>query len=193
MAAQKRSLRAAAQAARASADPGASAALVAMALTRIAFAGTIAGVWPLPGEVDLRPLLAALHARGHPIVLPQTPPRGQPLAFRFWTPGCAMVREPFGTWRPDGALGTPDMLLVPLLAFDRAGRRLGYGGGYYDRTLAALAGTPAIGFGFACQEVACVPVEPHDRLLSGVVTEQAFLDLAGGLTLASSPTAILPP
>ncbi len=69
-------------------------------------------------------------------MLPATPPRGNPLIFHEWTPGAAMIAERFGTLRPEGAVLAPDLLLVPLLAFDRQGRRLGYGGGYYDRTLA---------------------------------------------------------
>ncbi len=156
---------------RAPPDPEAAAALARVALASLSFTGTIAGVWPLPGEMDLRPLLHALHARGHRIVLPHTPPLGEALLFRVWTPGAAMVRERFGTFRPDGAPAEPDMLLVPLLAFDRGGRRLGYGGGYYDRTLAALPGRPRIGFGYAAQQVEAVPVEPHDVGLDAIVTE----------------------
>ncbi len=152
-------------------DPEAAAALARVALAQLRFTGTIAGVWPMPGEMDLRPLLHALHARGHGIVLPHTPPRGERLAFRVWTPGAAMLRGRFGTVRPDGALAEPDMLFVPLLAFDRCGRRLGYGGGYYDRTLAALPGRACVGFGYAAQEVREVPVEPHDVGLTAVVTE----------------------
>jgi len=130
-----------------------------------------AGVWPLPGEIDLRPLWHALHNRGHVVLLPQTPPRGEPLLFRRWHPGCRMIRERFGTERPDGALGTPDLIFVPLLAFDRSGHRLGYGGGYYDRTLAAHPDIPAIGFGYSAQEVDKVPCAAHDRPLRTIFTE----------------------
>jgi 5-formyltetrahydrofolate cyclo-ligase len=137
----------------------------------------VAGVWPLPGEIDLRPLWHTLHDRGHIVLLPQTPPRGEILRFRRWHPDCGMIRERFGTERPDGELDTPDIIFVPLLAFDRRGHRLGYGGGYYDRTLAAYAEIPAIGFGFAAQEVASVPVSPHDRKLRAIFTE------AGPVTL----------
>lgn len=131
----------------------------------------IAGVWPLPEEIDLRPLLHEWYGRGHAIVLPETTKRGEALRFRRWAPGTAMVREAFGTWRPEGELATPDVLLVPLLAFDDRGFRLGYGGGYYDRTLAALAGRPAIGFAYAAQRVPHVPTAPHDRALDAVVTD----------------------
>jgi 5-formyltetrahydrofolate cyclo-ligase len=141
----------------------------------IAPATTIAGIWPMPGEMDLRPLLHALHARGNPIVLPDTPPRGQPLVFRRWTPGTEMLPERFGTFRPDGPIAIPDIIFVPLLAFDRRGYRLGYGGGYYDRTLHALPNTTAIGFGYAAQQIADIPTEAHDIPLPTIVTERSII------------------
>jgi 5-formyltetrahydrofolate cyclo-ligase len=122
----------------------------------------VSGFWPMGPEIDIRPLLEALHRRGHIVVLPETPPRRNPLIFRRWAPGMAMVTERFGTLRPTGEVLAPDWLLVPLLAFDRAGRRLGYGGGYYDRTLAGLPGAVAIGCGWAAQEVAEVPADALD-------------------------------
>jgi 5-formyltetrahydrofolate cyclo-ligase len=134
-------------------------------------AARVAGVWPLPDEIDLRPLWHALHQRGHVVLLPQTPKLGQILQFRRWHPGCRMVRERFGTDRPDGDLDTPDIIFVPLLAFDRRGHRLGYGGGYYDRTLAAYPEIPAIGFGYAAQEVEEVPCAQHDQPLQAIFTE----------------------
>ncbi len=153
----------------------AAAALARLALQNLQFPPTIAGVWPMYGEMDLRPLLQALHAAGHRIVLPYTPPRGERLSFHVWTPGAAMLQGRFGTLWPDGPAAEPDMVFVPLLAFDRAGRRLGYGGGYYDRTLACLDGRQRIGFGYASQEVEAVPVEPHDRSLTAIVTEREFI------------------
>jgi 5-formyltetrahydrofolate cyclo-ligase len=137
----------------------------------------VAGVWPMPGEIDLRPLWHALHHSGHIVLLPQTPKLGQILQFRGWHPGCAMVRERFGTERPDGELDTPDIIFVPLLAFDRRGHRLGYGGGYYDRTLAAHPDIPAIGFGYAAQEVEEVPCAAHDRPLRSIFTERGKIEL----------------
>jgi len=135
----------------------------------------VSGFWPLEGEIDVRPLLTALHERGHPVVLPITPRRGNPLTFGLWRPGDALVPERFGTVRPIGPVLAPDFLLVPLLAFDRAGRRLGYGGGFYDRTLASLPGRFALGCAFAAQEVAKVPVGPFDHRLNAVATERGIV------------------
>ena len=135
----------------------------------------VGGVWPLPGEIDLRPLLRLLHAKGHPIALPFTPPKGHPLEFRAWHPGAVMREGRFGTHHPDGEVLIPDVLLVPLLAFDRAGNRLGYGGGYYDRTLAGLPGVRAVGFGFAAQEFPALCTEPTDRPLDAIVTEREWI------------------
>ncbi len=169
-------LRRAAIAAREAADPARSGAIAESLLGLDFPAGAaIAGVWPLPGEIDLRPVLAALDGRGHPILLPETPPRGQPLRFRRWRPGAPMRRERFGTECPEGPEAVPDILLVPLLAFDERRFRLGYGGGYYDRTLAALPGRPAIGFAYAVQRVPAVPIEAHDRPLDAIVTDEGTL------------------
>ncbi len=138
---------------------------------------TVSGFWPMGGEIDTRPLLHALHARGHRVLLPVTPRRGQPLKFRLWYPGLALTEERFGTLcpPPDQPEGTPEMLFVPLLAFDRAGNRLGYGGGYYDRTLAALPNSTAIGCAFAAQELDAVPAGEYDRRLAAVATERGVI------------------
>ncbi len=133
----------------------------------------VAGFWPMGPEIDIRPLLLALAERGHAIALPVTPKRGQPLAFRRWQPGDTLVRGPIGTSQPaPGAEAlTPDWLLVPLLAFDRRGNRLGYGAGYYDRTLAGLPGARRIGCAYACQQLDEVPAGPDDMPLHAVATE----------------------
>lgn len=131
----------------------------------------IAGFWPLAGEIDLRPLLFALAGRGHRMVLPETTPRGQVLRFRIWRPGSAMLPGRWGTFYPDGEEARPDWLLVPLLAWDDAGRRLGYGGGYYDRTIAGLEGCYRLGCAFACQRVAEVPAGPRDMRMDAIATE----------------------
>ncbi|MGX9965668.1 5-formyltetrahydrofolate cyclo-ligase [Roseomonas sp. F4] len=133
----------------------------------------VAGFWPMGAEIDIRPLLLALHEKGHRIALPVTPRRGNPLHFRAWAPGDTLAPGPMGTRHPgpEAPPLTPDWLLVPLLAFDRAGQRLGYGGGYYDRTLAALPSATAIGVAYACQEVDEVPVGVDDAPLAAIVTE----------------------
>ncbi len=170
----KRTARQAALAARAGCDPVLGARLTEHVL-RVCPppSGTIvAGFWPLPGEIDIRGLLETLHRHVHTIALPVTPPSGEPLAFRRWSPGTALRPGRFGTLAPDGDEVRPDWLFVPLLAFDRRGHRLGYGGGYYDRTLAALPDAVAIGCAFAAQEVAEVPAGPNDVKLAGVATER---------------------
>lgn len=136
---------------------------------------TISGFWPMGAEIDIRPLLWALHTRGHPILLPETPKRGNPLIFRAWHPGMTMVPERFGTFRPTGPIATPDLLLVPLLAFDRAGNRLGYGGGFYDRTLATLPHAQTIGIAYAAQELDEVPTTDHDARLDAIATEHGII------------------
>ena len=133
----------------------------------------VAGFWPMGAEIDIRPLLLALQGRGHTLALPVTPKRGQPLGFRRWHFGMALARGPFGTSQPPpgAAAITPDFLLVPLLAFDARGHRLGYGGGYYDRTLAALPGAGRLGVAFASQRLPAVPSGPTDIPLPRIATE----------------------
>jgi 5-formyltetrahydrofolate cyclo-ligase len=135
----------------------------------------VSGFWPMGKEIDIRPLLLALHEQGHRIVLPETPKRGNPLIFRLWSPGAVMVPERFGTSRPDGEVLAPDFLLVPLLAFDRRGYRVGYGAGYYDRTLAALPGRFRLGVAYAAQEVDEAPAGPFDQRLDAVATERGVM------------------
>lgn len=132
----------------------------------------IAGFWPIAGEIDIRPLLFVLAGRGHQLVLPETTRRGQVLRFRRWRPGAAMLPGRWGTSYPEGEEMAPDWLLVPLLAWDDAGRRLGYGGGYYDRTIASLPGCYRLGCAFACQRVDEVPAGPQDATMNAIATEQ---------------------
>lgn len=136
----------------------------------------IAAFWPMGAEIDTRPALHALHEAGHHVLLPVTTPRGQALVFRHWRPGCAMAPGRFGTQHPaDGAQASPECLLVPLLAFDARGHRLGYGGGYYDRTLADLPGARAVGVGYAAQQVPRVPSGPRDVPLHAMATEEGWI------------------
>lgn len=173
----KKQQRAAALAARAGQDPALGMRLAGRLLAGWRFRprSVVAGFWPLAGEIDIRPLLLALAGRGHPIVLPVTPARGNPLSFQRWRPGSVLINERFGTVRPTGEAMTPDLLLVPLLAFDGGCRRLGYGGGFYDRTLAALPGRTAIGCAFAAQRVDRVLAEAHDMPLQAVATERGLI------------------
>ena len=137
----------------------------------------VAGFWPMGHEIDVRPLLRALAGRGHPLCLPRTPKRGLPLDFRAFAFGEAMDKGPFGTLQPPAEAPAlrPGFVIVPLLAFDRAGRRLGYGGGYYDRTLAGLPGVATLGVAFACQEMQEVPAGPFDAPLDAVATESGVM------------------
>jgi len=135
----------------------------------------IAGFWPLPGEIDILLLLHALAERSWKLCLPVTPKRGFPLTFRAWKPGDVLEAGRFNTRHPTGPEMVPDYILVPLLAFDRAGNRLGYGGGYYDRTLAALPAAYRLGCGFAAQEVPNVPTGPGDVTLNAVATELSVM------------------
>lgn len=142
----------------------------------------VSGFHPFGNEIDVLPLLSRLRIAGHEIALPVVTPKGTPLMFRRWRPEDEIARGPFGIHQPrdDAPVLIPDLLVVPFLAFDRKGRRLGYGGGYYDRTLAKLraAGTPvAVGVGYAAQEVDAVPVADYDQPLDWVVTEREAIEI----------------
>ncbi len=175
--AAKRAARALALACRQGSDPGLGVALAKAVLRDIPppEGAVIAGFWPIGDEIDIRPLLLALAQRGHPIVLPETPRRGLPLIFRRWQPGAALIAGRFGTFHPDGPALAPELLFIPLLAFDRAGRRLGYGAGYYDRSLATLPGARRIGCAYAAQEMDNVPAGPYDAVLDAVATERGVI------------------
>lgn len=135
----------------------------------------VAATWPLPGEVDLRPFCKQLVRAGYQVVLPETAPKGQPLIFREWRDGVLMKKGRFGTSHPTGGRKKPDVILVPLVAFDRHGGRLGYGGGYYDRTLPLYPEATLIGYGLAGQERANLPMDEHDQHLPVIVTEREII------------------
>ena len=130
--------------------------------------------WPMGDEADPRALVDALAARGHTLALPVVVAKKSPLHFRKWGHGDALIVHPFGMHEPpeSAARVTPDVLLVPLLAFDANGTRLGYGGGFYDRTLHSLSAKRAIGIAFAGQELDDLPCHEHDHPLDAVVTEK---------------------
>lgn len=137
----------------------------------------VAAYWPMRSEVDPRPLMAWLHASGVRICLPVVTEEASRMRFRAWAPGDALVRSGLGVMEPAATAPEvqPRLVLTPLAGFDRAGRRIGYGRGHYDRTLAALSGDGGplsrIGLAFAAQEVDAVPAEPHDQPLDAVITE----------------------
>lgn len=129
-------------------------------------------------EIDPTPAMAEA-ARHGPVAVPVIIAKGAPLRFRRWTPGVEMVDGGFGALIPvTGDWVTPRVLIVPLVAFDRAGGRLGYGGGFYDRTLAELRAhgpVTAIGFAWSAQEAADLPLEPTDQPLDLIVTEREVI------------------
>lgn len=139
----------------------------------IAKSAVVSFYWPMGDEADPRALAARLAARGHPLALPVTIRKGTPLVFRLWCEGDALVVHAFGMHEPAASAPEvkPDVLLVPLLAFDARGHRLGYGGGFYDRTLAALDAKLAIGVAYAGQESDELPIHERDHPLDMVVTE----------------------
>lgn len=139
----------------------------------------LAGYMPMRTEIDCLPAMTAHITRGGRVAVPVIPGPARPLQFRQWTPGAPMAAGDFGAFIPAaGDWLTPAILIVPLLSFDRRGYRLGYGGGFYDRTLEGLrtkGPVLAIGFAFAAQEVAQVPIEPTDQPLDLVVTEAGII------------------
>lgn len=134
----------------------------------------LSAYWPIKGEPDLRPLMAELHEAGAHIALPLVETRAAPLIFRRWTPETRMVR---GDWNipvppPDAPAVTPDIALAPLVGWTADGYRLGYGGGYFDRTLAALKPGPfVIGIGFEPARIPTIFPQPHDIPLDLILTE----------------------
>jgi 5-formyltetrahydrofolate cyclo-ligase len=128
-------------------------------------------------EADPAPLIERLHAHGHPIALPRVVRKGEKLVFHLYRPGAPLVPGVFGLSQPgkDWPEAVPDVLVIPLLAFDARGQRLGYGAGFYDRTLAALRASRnivAVGFAYAGQEVPDVPHQSSDEPLDWIVTER---------------------
>ena len=139
----------------------------------------LAVYWPLDGEPDLHDTYALLAHEGAALALPVVVQRHAPLAFAAWTPGEAMLTDPMGIAIP-GDLRTvarPAALLVPCLGFDERGYRLGYGGGFYDRTLAPAPRPFTLGIAYACQQLR-FDVDSHDVPLDAVVTELTSLDQA---------------
>ncbi|MEM8572056.1 MAG: 5-formyltetrahydrofolate cyclo-ligase [Pseudomonadota bacterium] len=173
-----------AAAARASLDAAERAAATALTeLARHAGISTVAAYLAFRDEIDTAPLIDGLHAAGHTICLPVVETHAAPLRFRRWHPGGALNEGDYGILVPSaGDWLEPDALIVPLLAFDARGHRLGYGGGYYDRTIAALSAHRkilTIGLAFAAQQVDAVPHDSLDRPLDCIVTETGMVRPTG--------------
>ena len=148
-----------------------------LALLREMPGAVVSGYVPVRGEIDVMPLLNALHAAGHALGLPVVVARDAPLVFRRWRPGMALEKGAFGIPAPPASAPEvrPEVVLVPLVAFDAQGHRLGYGGGYYDRTLAILrkqGQVLAVGCAHAGQELPHIPALDTDERLDLVLTEQ---------------------
>jgi 5-formyltetrahydrofolate cyclo-ligase len=137
----------------------------------------VSGFWPIKDEIDIRPLLIELFNVGCQLALPVVQGRGKPLLFRAWRPGDPLEAGVFGTLQPSARRETlePDALIVPLLACDEEGWRLGYGGGFYDRTLGGLRArrnVTAVGVAFNAQLVPEVPHGPDDQRLDWLLTDK---------------------
>lgn len=139
----------------------------------------ISAYLPIRTEIDPRPAMAEAAAHG-PVGVPVIDGAGLPLRFLRWEPDCALVEGSFGAMVPSEPVEMePEIVIVPLVAFDRRGGRLGYGGGFYDRTLERLRArraTMAIGFAFAVQEAQALPLEDTDQPLDLIVTEHDIID-----------------
>ncbi|MEM9043328.1 MAG: 5-formyltetrahydrofolate cyclo-ligase [Pseudomonadota bacterium] len=142
-------------------------------------ARVISAYRPIRTEIDPTPLMEALHDAGHVLCVPVIQGEGLPLRFAEWVPGIKMVEGPFKAEVPEDLRWVrPQFLIAPLVAFDAGCWRLGYGGGFYDRSLAelnAIQTTRAVGFAYAAQQIDAVPREPTDQRLDGVVTERGLI------------------
>jgi 5-formyltetrahydrofolate cyclo-ligase len=139
-----------------------------------------AGYFAMDGEVSVTHLLSDLEAAGLRTCLPKVVDKSGPLAFCGWKPGDKLTDGPFGTQEPlSGSTVQPQLLIVPLVGFNRQGTRLGFGGGFYDRTIAELRSNGAplcVGVAFHCQERHDLPLEPHDQRLDMILTDRDIID-----------------
>lgn len=141
----------------------------------------VSGYSPIRNEIDPVPLMRKLAEQGAKLALPAVMARGKSLAFRAWSPDDRLMMGPLGILEPSPAAAEliPDIMLVPLAAFDPEGHRIGYGAGHYDYTLAHLRkikAITAIGIAFAVQQIKAVPALPHDVALDFVLTEKKVFD-----------------
>lgn len=143
----------------------------------------VSAYWPMKTEMDIRPLMHHLYEKNITVSLPVVTEKEAPLLFRRWEPGAELVSGPYGTEQPNEKYEAviPTVLLLPLLAFDRKGGRLGYGGGFYDRTIATARSKTqpvVIGIGFANQEIEKIPLEETDETLDFILTEKEIIKVA---------------
>ena len=186
---EKRALRAALRVRRSEAALSGKDAAAALAdnvlhAVRMPPRAVVAGYLPIGDEIDVSLLLRRLRSRGHDIALPVVVEAGAPLVFRRWGQEDPLADGPFGTRQPLASAPEvlPEVVILPMLAFDRSGYRLGYGGGYYDRTLALLRRhrqVIAIGVAYAAQEVPAVPCDGHDQALDWIVTDRETIKPEG--------------
>ncbi|MEX0311690.1 MAG: 5-formyltetrahydrofolate cyclo-ligase [Tateyamaria sp.] len=160
-------------------DPGGASGLLSSVLA--GYRGVpLAGYMPIRSEIDPLPAMAEATAHG-PVGVPVIRAAGAPLVFSCWTPDAPMTEGPFGARIPETEdLMTPEILIVPLVAFTRRGDRLGYGGGFYDRTLEGLRtqrATLAIGFAYGAQEMPDLPMEATDQRLDMIVTDTEIIEV----------------
>lgn len=155
------------------AHAGLSAGIVGHLLTALRAPQVVAFCWPIKHEPDVRAVVAHWEALGARAALPVVVAEAAPLAFRLWTPDTQLAPDRYGIPTPiSGDFIQPDLILLPLNGFDAAGYRLGYGGGYFDRTLAALSPRPlAVGVGFEVNRLPSIRPESHDQRLDWIVTE----------------------
>lgn len=184
--------RIAARLAMAPADHAAASAAIETHLKSVVAArrpGLVAFCWPLRREFDCRPLVSELLAAGWRACQPVVVEAAAAMRFRIWRPDSPMTTDRHGIPIPDtAACAAPDVVLLPLVAFDADGYRIGYGGGYFDRTLASLDPRPlAIGVGFELARVASTRPEPHDVRLDAIVTEAGVCAMRGKLDFAAHP------
>ena len=154
--------------------------------------GAVAFCWPYKNEYDARHLLADLRRHGATTALPAIVAPGAPLVFREWHPGVTLREGPLGIpFAPDSPAVQPDSVLLPVVAFDGGGYRLGYGGGYFDRTLAVIARRPlVIAVGYDMQFIETIHPQPHDIPVDYVVTERGVYErrAGSGLRFLDEPT-----
>jgi 5-formyltetrahydrofolate cyclo-ligase len=161
----------------------ASQAAARLPLDRLPAFDVYSGYMPQGSEIDPAPLLARLAATGAAIALPSALSWEEPLEFRLWAPGVALEPDAFGVPAPppEAEPVMPDLIVAPLLAFDRRGGRLGQGAGHYDRVIANLrAAKPVfvLGLAYSGQELPELPMEPHDQRLDAILTETEFISVA---------------